>query len=192
MQVWKFTTWRFICRGILYSFLNGLFYSAQLRFTQSSACTNNSSFLLLNSILLDTGVVPVFHSVQSLTSVQLFATLWTAVCQASLSFTISWSLLKLMSIESVMPSNHRILCRPLLLKLMSIYIWYSYVILKEPFVWFGPMKLKDVGSCWISSLLNCICLWKTLKYLPVMDINTFLWIYRFIDSMNTNTKQMSI
>ena len=115
MQVWKFTTWRFICRGILYSFLNGLFYSAQLRFTQSSACTNNSSFLLLNSILLDTGVVPVFHSVQSLTSVQLFATLWTAVCQASLSFTISWSLLKLMSIESVMPSNHLILCHSLLL-----------------------------------------------------------------------------
>ena len=40
---------------------------------------------------------------------------WTAACQASLSFTISWSLLKLMSIESVMPSNHLILCRPLLL-----------------------------------------------------------------------------
>ena len=113
MQVWKFTTWRFICRGILYSFLNGLFYSAQLRFTQSSACTNNSSFLLLNSILLDTGVVPVFHSVQSLTSVQLFATLWTAVCQASLSFTISQSLLKLISIELVMPSNHFVLCHPL-------------------------------------------------------------------------------
>ena len=43
------------------------------------------------------------------------ATPWTAVHQASLSFTISWSLLKLMSIESVMPSNHLILCRPLLL-----------------------------------------------------------------------------
>ena len=40
---------------------------------------------------------------------------WTAACQSSLSFTISWSLLKLMSIESVMPSNHLILCRPLLL-----------------------------------------------------------------------------
>ena len=40
---------------------------------------------------------------------------WTAACQASLSITNSWSLLKLMSIESVMPSNHLILCRPLLL-----------------------------------------------------------------------------
>ena len=47
--------------------------------------------------------------------IQLFVTLWTAACQASLSFTNSWSLLKLMSIESVMPSNHLILCRPLLL-----------------------------------------------------------------------------
>ena len=47
--------------------------------------------------------------------VQLFATLWTAARQASLSSTIPWSLLKLMSIESVMPSSHVILCRPLLL-----------------------------------------------------------------------------
>ena len=47
--------------------------------------------------------------------VLLFVTPWTAARQASLSFTISWSLLKLMSIESVMPSNNLILCRPLLL-----------------------------------------------------------------------------
>ena len=47
--------------------------------------------------------------------VQLFATSRIAACQASLSITNSWSLLKLMSIESVMPSNHLILCRPLLL-----------------------------------------------------------------------------
>ena len=59
-------------------------------------------------------------SVQSLSRVQLFVTPWTAAHQASLSFTISWSLLKLMSIESVMPSNHIILCCPLLL-LPSIF-----------------------------------------------------------------------
>ena len=58
--------------------------------------------------------------VQSLSHVQLFATPWTAACQASLSFTISQRLLKLMSIESVMPSNHFILCCPLLL-LPSIF-----------------------------------------------------------------------
>ena len=56
-----------------------------------------------------------FSSVQSLSRVQLFATPWTAAHQASLSITNSWSLLKLMSIELVMPSNHLILCHPLLL-----------------------------------------------------------------------------
>jgi len=53
--------------------------------------------------------------IQSLSHVRFFATPWAAARQASLSFTISWSLLKLLSIESVMPSNHLILCRPLLL-----------------------------------------------------------------------------
>ena len=52
--------------------------------------------------------------VQLLSCVRLFATPWTTARQASLSFTISWSLLKCMSTESVMPSNHLILCRPLL------------------------------------------------------------------------------
>ena len=58
--------------------------------------------------------------VQLLTHVRLFVTPWTATHQASLSFTVSLSLLKLMSIESVMPSNYLILCRPLLL-LFSIF-----------------------------------------------------------------------
>ena len=54
-------------------------------------------------------------SVQLLRRVQLFATPWTAACQASLSITNSWSLLKLMSIKSVMSFNHLILCHSLLL-----------------------------------------------------------------------------
>ena len=61
------------------------------------------------------------HSVQSLSHVQLFATPWTAARQVSLSITNSQSLLKVMSIESVMPSNHLILCHPLLL-LPSIFL----------------------------------------------------------------------
>ena len=69
--------------------------------------------------------VTIWHSnsivVQSLSRVQLFATPWTAAPQASLPFTISRSLLKLMSIESQMPSNHLILCHPLLL-LPSIFL----------------------------------------------------------------------
>ena len=60
------------------------------------------------------------QSVQSLSCVQLFATPWTAARQASLSITNSQSLLKLMSVESVMSPNHLILCRPLLL-LPSIF-----------------------------------------------------------------------
>ena len=58
--------------------------------------------------------------VQSLSHVQLFSTPWTASHQFSLSFTISWNLLKLMSIELVMPCNHLVLCHPLLL-LPSIF-----------------------------------------------------------------------
>ena len=61
-----------------------------------------------------------FSSVQSLRHVQLFVAPWTAACQASLSITNSRSLLKLMSIELLMPSNHHILCCPLLL-LSSIF-----------------------------------------------------------------------
>ena len=64
----------------------------------------NTSYLLVH-----------FRSGQSLSHVQFFVTPWTAACQASLSIINSWSLLKLMSIESVISSNHRILCHPLLL-----------------------------------------------------------------------------
>ena len=56
-----------------------------------------------------------FSSVQSLSRVCLFVTPWIAACQTSLSITNSWSLLKLMPIELVMPSSHLTLCRPLLL-----------------------------------------------------------------------------
>ena len=56
-----------------------------------------------------------FVAVQSLTHVQLFVTPWTAARQASLSITSLWSLLKLMSVELMMPSNHLILCHLLLL-----------------------------------------------------------------------------
>ena len=61
-----------------------------------------------------------FSSVQSLSCVWLFATLWTTARQASLFITNSWSLLKFKSMKSVMPSNHLILCPPLLL-LPSIF-----------------------------------------------------------------------
>ena len=71
-----------------------------------------SGLLISNSQLL---VPNLLFVVQSLSSVQLFATPWTAAHQASLSFTVFQSLLKFMSIELVMPSSHLILCLPLFL-----------------------------------------------------------------------------
>ena len=72
---------------------------------------NDEPHLLLSQVQLGT---------VQFSRVQLFAALWTTARQASLSITSSQSLLKLMSIESLMPSNHLILCRPLLLPLLYI------------------------------------------------------------------------
>ena len=63
--------------------------------------------------------------VQSLRHFRLFAILWTAAHQASLSFTISWSLLKLMSIKLVMPPNHLILCLPQSSRIGKMHLWSS-------------------------------------------------------------------
>ena len=95
-----------------------------------------------------------FSSVQSPSHVRLFATPWTAACQASLSITNSWSLLKLMSIKLVMPSNHLILCCPLLLLpsiFPSIRVFFneSILCLRWPKYWsfFSvsvlPMNIQD-------------------------------------------------
>ena len=71
---------------------------------------------LLMKVKEETEKVGFSQSVQLLSRVQLFVTPWTTAWQASLSVTNSWSLLKLMSTESMMPSNHLILCHPLLLQ----------------------------------------------------------------------------
>ena len=77
----------------------------------STSCKSGQCLLMQDKFR-----VPVV--VQSLSRVWLFATPWTAAWQVSLSFTISWSLLKLMSVESMMPSNYLIFCCPLLLSSM--------------------------------------------------------------------------
>ena len=99
-----------------FAFSGGLWYCCSLPCPSFSGSLLPSHFRLL---------MPFYYwwpisSVQSLSHVQLFATPWTAAHQASVSITNSWSLLKLMSIESVMSSNHLILCCPLLL-LPSIF-----------------------------------------------------------------------
>ena len=81
-----------------------------------------------------------FNSVQSLSCVRLFVTPWTTACQASLSITNFWSLPKLMSIESVMTSNHLILCHPLFLlpsifPSISVFLNESALRMRWPKYW---------------------------------------------------------
>ena len=86
-----------------------------------------------------------FSSVQSLSHVRLLATPWTAARQASLSITNPWSLLKLMSIESVMLSNHLILCSPFSCCLQSFPIFltitiYFHIHWRNPHMWLWGHK----------------------------------------------------
>ena len=89
-----------------------------------------------------------FSSIQSLSCVRLFVTPWIAACRASLSITNSWSLLRLMYIGTVMPSNHLILCQPLLFLpaiFPSIKVFGDGVEKKEPSYTAGGCKL---GHCY--------------------------------------------
>ena len=96
--------------------------------------------------------------VQLLSCVQLFATPWTAARQASVSITNSLSLLKLMSIESVMPSNHLILCRPLLLPSsfpsISVFSNESILHIRWPKYWSFSFSISSSNSGPISFRIN--------------------------------------
>ena len=99
-----------------------------------------------------------FSSVQSLSCVWLFATPWNTACQASLSITSSRSLFKLTSIESVMPSNHLILCCPLLLPpsiFPSIMVFSNESVLhiRWPKYWSFSFKISPSNEySWLISL----------------------------------------
>ena len=98
---------------------------------------------------LENSVHCIVSSVQLLSRVRLFVTPWTAARQAPLSFTISRSLLKLMSIESVMPSNHLILCRPLLLlpsvfPSIRVFSNESALHIKWPKYWSFSFSINEV------------------------------------------------
>ena len=90
-----------------------------------------------------------FSSVQSLSRVRLFATPWTAACQASLSITISRISLKLTSTKSVMPSSHLILCRPLLLLPQPLPASESFPM-SQLFAWGG----QSTGVSALASFLE--------------------------------------
>jgi len=116
----------------------------------------------------------LFSSVQSFSSVQLFVTLWTAARQASLCITNFWSLLKLMSIESVMPSNHLILCHPLLLlpsifPTISVFFNESLLCIRWPKYWSFSISPSSEYSGLISfriDWLDLLAVQGTLKSSP--------------------------
>ena len=90
----------------------------------------------------------IYFVVQLLSRVWLFVTPWTAACQASLSFTISWSLLKLMSIESVMPSNHLFFCC-----LFSFYLQFFPASVSFPMSQLFTSGDQNVGTSPSASVL---------------------------------------
>ena len=108
-----------------------------------------------------------FSSVQSLSHVRLFGTIWTAAYQASLSLTNSLSLPKLMSIELVMPSNHLILCRPLFLLpsiLHSIRVFSneSALHIRWPKYWSFSFSIRPSNE--YSGLISFRMDWISLQY----------------------------
>ena len=101
----RFSSWQLCAHWEGFGFQQKLGYTQQLPGTCSQAPTSQMLACRRHQ----------FNWVQSLSCVWLFVTPWTVACQTSLSIAISRSLLILLSVESVMPSNHLILCRPLLL-----------------------------------------------------------------------------
>ena len=118
-----------------------------------------------------------FSPVRSLSHVQLFVTPWTAACQASLSITNSQILLKLMSIELVMPSNHLILCRPLPLLpsiFPSIRVFSSESVLRTrwPKYWSFSFSISSALVQWILGLISL-----RIDLLSVQGTLSHVWMW---------------
>ena len=120
------------------------------------------AFIFCEHVTLLTAALQ-FSSVQLLSRVRLFATSWTAARQASLSITNSQRLLKLMSIEAVMPSNHLVLCRslllpPLIFPSISVFSIESVLHIRWPKYWSFSFSISPSNeySGLISFSLDCL------------------------------------
>ena len=116
----------------------------------------------------------VSQSVQSLSCVRLFATPWTTAHQASLSITNTWSLLKLMPMESVTPSSQLILCRPLLLLLQippsfRVFFNESTLLIRWPKYWSFSFNIspsnEHPGLIFSTDWLDLLAVQETFKSL---------------------------
>ena len=133
-------------------------------------------------------LIITFVVVQSLSHIWLFATPWTTAHQASLFFTISVSLLKLMHIESVMPSNHLILCHPLLL-LPSLFLSIMSFLVSQLFASGGqsteasasasvlPMTSQGWFPLGLTGLISLLS-----KELSRVFFNTTVWKHQFFST----------
>ena len=124
-----------------------------------------------------------FSSVQSLSRVQLFVTPWTAARQASLSVTNSQNLFKLMSIESVIPSNHLILCHPLLLLpsiFPSIRIFSNEPVLRIKWPKYWSFSFSISPSNEYSGLIFFRIDWFDLNYNPIKNFFSIMWSVKSI------------
>ena len=136
-----------------------------------------------------------FSWVQSLSLVQLFATPWTVARQASLSITNFQSLLKLMSVELVMPSNHLILCCPLLLLLsifpsIRVFSNESVLRIRWPKYWSFSFNISPSNEhpgliSFRMDWLNLLAVWETLKSFHQHHSSkaSVLWHFSFLYSL---------
>ena len=128
----------------------------------------------------------ILGSVQLLSCVRLFATPWTTAHQASLSITNSWSLLRLMSIKLVMPSNHLIPCHPLL-RLPSVFpsirVFFkeSVLCIRWPKYWRSasvlPMNTQDWFPSGLTSLISLLS-----KGLLIVFSSITIWRHQFFST----------
>ena len=134
----------------------------------------------------------ILSSVQSFSHVRLFATPWTAACQASLSIANSWSLLKLMSFESVMPSNHLTLCCPLLLPpsifpSIRVFLSESVLLIRWPKHWSFSFSISPSNeySGLISFNMDWFGLLAVQETLERVFSNTTVQKHKFFDAQSS-------